>query len=514
MRNIVGRVFGSIAWIAVVGLAGCAARSPETTGSISTPNALQARLVSEGRAIDAPIDVHAAIARVLLFNRDLEAERMARMLAEAEAGLATVEMLPGFVASSQVYARSNVAAASSAPAANPSALSAAAVSSERVSRSREMAVSWNVLDFGISYFRARQAGHRADAAADQQRRAAALLVEQTRTVFWRALAAQTLDAGLARIDAEMNRSIDAADRLRAAGLTDPMEALTAERDLLSIRRELDQQRRLLVGAEDQLRSLMNWPPDVPLRLARTGAGRVPTVSRPHFAALAQAVVENRPEIRQAIGDERITAEEARIALLELFPNLELAGGSSFDANPYLLNHGWLSLATRASWQLVKVIQYPARSATIEAKAELDRRRTRALAAALVLQAQVALSRLDQSRTEWSTLGRLSEVQLRLALQTAAQAKVGRVGSQAATRERMNALLAEARRDAAWGDVQGAWAAVLTSFGVDLADAGHLAGVAPEALAAHLRATEARVLAGPIAFVRVAERPTPAAEATP
>ena len=505
MRKLVGRVLGSIVGIAVFGLAGCSARSPETTGSISTPTALHSRFLAEGQAADHPIDVHEAIARVLVFNRDLEAERLARMLAEAEAGLATVEMLPGFVASSQVYARSNSAASASASASTPSVMSGYSVSSERVSRSREMAVSWSVLDFGVSYFRSKQAGYRAEAAGEQQRRAAALLVEQTRTVFWRALALQRLDEGLRRMDAEMNRSIDNADRLRAAGLTDPMDALTAERDLLSIRRDLDQQRKMLVGAEDQLRTLMNWPADVPLRLAKSGEGRMPSVGRPSFAALASAVIENRPEIRQAIADERITAEEARIALLELFPNLELVGGSSFDANPFLLNHGWLSLATRASWQLMKIAQYPAKSGVIETKASLDRARTRALVATLVLQAQVSLSRLEQARTEWATLGRLSEVQLRLALQTAAQAKVGRVGSQAATRERMNALLAEARKDAAWGEVQGAWAAVSTSFGVDPVDSARLSGVAPEGLAAHLRESEARMLAAPGGFVRVVER---------
>ncbi len=505
MRNFVGRVFGSVVLVAVVGLAGCAARGPETTGSISTSASLHDRFVSEGQAVDRAIDVHDAIARVLLFNRDLDAERMAQMAAEAEAGLAKVEMLPGFVTSSQVYTRSNSAASASAAATTPSALSGYSVSSDRVSRSREMAVSWSVLDFGISYFRSRQASHRAEAAADQRRRAAALLVEQTRVVFWRAVALQTLDAGLRRIDGEMNRSIDNADRLRAAGLTDPMEALTAERDLLSIRRELDQQRRLLIGAEDQLRSMMNWPAEAPLRLVRGDDRRVPSVGRPSFTALAQTVIENRPEIRQAMADEHITAEEAKIALLELFPNLELVGGNSFDANPYLLNHGWLSLATRASWQLMKIVQYPAKSGAIEAKSELDRLRTRALAAALVLQAQVALSRLEQSRLEWSTLGRLTEVQLRLALQTAAQAKVGRVGSQAATRERMSALLAEARRDAAWGEVQGSWAVVLTSFGIDLADSGSLGGVPPEALAQRLRETEARALASPVGFVRVADR---------
>ncbi len=494
MRIIGGKRLVSACLLAALGLAGCGMRGPETTGSIDTTARLSRDLTAEGQASAHPVDVYDAIARTLVYNRDLEAERMARRLTEAEAGLATVEMLPQVVASTQISARSNAAASASAPASDPTRSSGYSVSSERVSRSREMAFSWNLLDFGVAYFRARQAGHRSLIAAEQQRRTANALVEETRVVFWRAVALQQLDEGLRRMDGEMNRSIADADHLRAAGLTDPVEALSAERDLLAIRRELDQQRKLLVGADDQLRALMNYPATAPLVLTRSAEAPVPTTGRPSFAALADAVLANRPEIRQAILEQHITAEDARIALLELVPNLELVAGQSLESNPFLLHQGWLSLATRASWQLVKVAQYPARSEALASKAELDRIRTRALAAALVLQAQVSLSRFAQSRTEYATLERLSEVQRRLALQTEAARRVGRVGTRASTRERMNTLLAESRRDAARGEVQGAWANVLTSFGMDLADSGEIRGLAPETVAARLRQSEAQFFA--------------------
>lgn len=504
MRNLVDRALKSACVVLVAGLAACAPRlasEPVHTGSVAAQ--IRADLAADTSLSVRPLDVHDAVARTLIHNQELRSERLARLLAEADAGLATAEMLPEVVASSQVYARSNVAATSSASAAAPTVRGGYAVGSERVSRSRDLSMSWNVLDFGVSYFRARQAAHKAQIAAEQQRRTTAVLIEETRVAFWQALALQRLDAGLTRLDGEMARAIADAGRLRAAGLTDPVEALSSERDLLSVRRELDQQRKGLVGADLRLRALMNFPETAPLVLVDRPAPTIPAVGRASFGSIAEAVLVNRPEIRQAALEQRITAEEARIALLELVPNLQLVLGDQLDQNPFLLNQGWVSLASRASWQIVKLLQYPAKSQVIAGQGDLARQRTRALAIAVILQAEVALARLDQVQREHRTLVDLARVQRRLATQVEIQSHVGRSGAQVATLERMNALLAEARRDAVAGEVQGAHAAVLTSFGFDLADADVASGRSVDEVAAGLRAAEAAAFGRAAGAVRIA-----------
>lgn len=495
MISRVQRLFSVTCVVLATGVAACGPRpSPEPihTGAIAAR--LTQEITADSEPALRPLTVHDAIARMLIFNHQLKAEALARMLAEADHGLASMDMLPQFVASSQVYARSNQPASASASLASPSQPGAFSVSSERVAQTREFAMSWSVLDFGISYFRARQAAHRAGIAAEQQRRATQTLIEETRVAFWRALALQTLDEGLRRLEGDISQSIANAGALSVAGLTDPVAALSAERDLLAIRRELDQQRRQLAGAEHQLRALINYPPEVPLRLMRGPEAAVPAIGRMSFGEIAAVALANRPEIRQATLEQRITAEEARIALLELFPNVTLALGGSLDQNPFLLHQGWLSAASRVAWHLTKVMQYPARSTAMDRKADFERQRMRALAVGIILQAQVSLSRLEQSQRELRTLNQLARVQGQLATQVDNLRRVGRAGAVAATRERMSRLLAEARRDAAIGDAQAAYAAVLASFGLDLAEGDGLTGQTPDALAARLRQVEAVAMA--------------------
>ena len=488
---ILKRLFICVCLAASFVLSGCALR-PAAMNAAQTDQfvaQLQGDLAAGTLPVARPLDLYDAIARALVANQDLKAAQLAKMLGDSEVALATAEMLPQFVGTSSVYARNKPMASTSQSLAAPQRLNGYSTSSGQVSRSSDLSLSWNILDFGVSYFRARQAGHRSMIAAEQLRRTANQIVEETRVAFWRAAALQKLDAGLAALTTEMATTISLAAQLSASGMTDPLEALTTERDLLSIRRELDQQRKQLLGAEEHLRALIGYPADTPLQLVAGSHKDIPAVGRMSFGEVAGFVLSQRPELRQMAYEQMITAEEARIAFLELFPNLSLVLGASLDQNPFLLHNNWSSLASRASWQFIKILQYPAKSALLDGKSELDRQRTRALAVAVILQAEVALARLQHAQGEYRTLGKLASVQRQLSGQLANLRQVGRAGTQAVTRERMNTLLAEARRDTAYGELQGAYATVLTSFGHDTLDLESVAGQSVDHLAARIRAAE-------------------------
>lgn len=476
--------------LAVAGLCACSIR-PEPLAApqgVQFAAEIKSALASDTEALVRPLDLYEAIARALVYNQELKAEQMARALGEAELRLQSAEMLPQFVAGAQIYSRDKQAASYSRSAASGAA-GGYSTSSERTARSGELSFSWNILDLGVSYFRARQAADRSLIAAEQYRRIANRIVEETRIAYWRAVALQRLDEGLARVEADMAGALNNAARLGAAGLTEPGEALGAQRDLLSIRRDLDIQRRSLVGADDNLRALINHPANQPLRLAAGPRPNLPAINRMSFEDLADQVLTHRPEVRQSAYEMRITAEEARIAFIELFPSINLALGATLDQNPFLLHQGWTSAASRASWQVMKILQYPMRSATIDTKSELDRLRARSVAVAVILQGQLSLSRFAQIRQEYATLQQLADVQRRLALHAENQRAVGRAGSTVVTRERMNALLSDARREAAYGELQAAYGNVLTSLGHDSADPAMTPGLSAAEIASRLRTIE-------------------------
>ena len=65
-------------------------------------------------------------------------------------------------------------------------------SSERDVRTSDIRFSWHILDFGLSYIRAKQAADKVLIAEETRRRVVNRMVENVRTAYWRAVAATRL----------------------------------------------------------------------------------------------------------------------------------------------------------------------------------------------------------------------------------------------------------------------------------------------------------------------------------
>ena len=92
--------------------------------------------------------------------------------------------------------------------------------------------SWSLLDFGQSYFAAKQNADRVLVAQERRRKALHNLVQDVRTAFWRVVAAQTLSASVRATinDAEgVLRDAQSAEQER---LRNPLEPLRFQRQIL------------------------------------------------------------------------------------------------------------------------------------------------------------------------------------------------------------------------------------------------------------------------------------------
>ena len=129
------------------------------------------------------------------------------------------DMLPNLVVGAGYTDRSNYAGGDSQPLYGPrgSRPSDAMARTENFSTTSEMTrrlssveFSWNVLDFGVSYFRAKQRADEFLIAQERKRRVIQTMVHDVRFAFQRALAAQNLAAEaetvMKQADAEIGRA--------------------------------------------------------------------------------------------------------------------------------------------------------------------------------------------------------------------------------------------------------------------------------------------------------------------
>ena len=199
----VGRLLPSAAILAL--LAACAIKPrPFTTEELAQHSATdRAAMFKGGEPLAGPLTVAEAIARALRYNLDKRSKMMEEALALGQTELDRFDLLPKLTASAGYTERSDPNATISCDAitqvtltSNPSHLT------DRWSKTLDLGLSWNILDFGVSYFTAHQNADRALIATERRRKTVHNLVSEVRFSYWRAAAHQVLKDEVDRTVAE------------------------------------------------------------------------------------------------------------------------------------------------------------------------------------------------------------------------------------------------------------------------------------------------------------------------
>ena len=423
--------------------------------------------VSAGQEpVGGAISLYEAMARALKYNLDFKVEMMQQSLRGAELHLAHYNLLPSVVTNSGYAARNNELSTGELSLATGILTEPRTTSTERKLQTTDVTFSWNILDFGLSYIRARQAADRVLIAEETKRKVVQRVIEDVRTAYWRAVSAERMVQKLAQLEGRTKGALASARALYSGGDTSPITALTYERELVEIRRTAEELQRELSTAKTQLAALMNLPPDTPFSLSAEQLNSMPPTLDIDPHEMISAALFNRAELKENAYQRRINEHEAHAALVELLPGIQLYAGDNYDSNKYLDNSSWVTWGAKASWNLVKVFQYPAKRDVVEAQDDLLDARALALTMAVMTQVHVSRIRYMHAARELASARDYYDVQQRLVKQMRAEAAAERISEQTLIREEMNALVAEAKRDIAFAAVQNAYANIFASVGLD------------------------------------------------
>ena len=424
------------------------------------------RYAANQEPVSGSIDLYEAMARALKYNLDFRVELFTQALRVRDLDLASYKLLPNVVAGSGYAGRDNLLASSSESVATGQTSLVQSFSQPLNTYASDLTFSWNILDFGLSYVRALQASDEVLIAEQAKRKVISRIVGDVRTAYWRAYSAQRLVGQLRQLESRVRQAISDSDKLSRDPQNSPVAALTYERELIEIKRQLQAIEGDLAVAKTQLAALMNVPPGTDFTLSGAGeVGRPPVLDAP-VGELITAALYNRAELRDVQYRGRINQNEATAALLELLPGLNLYLGANNDPNPFLLNNNWLGWGARASWNVMTVFRYPARNAQIEGQNQLLDQRALALTMAIITQVHVGRIRYYHFSQELQTSDEFLNVQRRLLQQIHAQAITDKVSEQTLIREEMNMLVAQAKRDISFAVLQTAYANIYESIGLD------------------------------------------------
>ena len=448
------------------------------------------RLFADQEPLSASVSLAEATARAIKYYADLRAKMMDQTAAEAQLGVSQFEMLPRLTANAGYTMRNNDSfgfgyTPGGQIATNPSA------SSERSHETGSVGFAWNILDFGVSYYRAKQLADQVLIAQERRRKAVQTLVHDVRQTWWRAEAAQRL---LPQIDVlldEVEYALEKTRVIEARKLLPPMQIVTLRRALLDLEQQISFRRQDLAQSRVELAALINVPPGTKIALQAP-----PQESRRVFDLTADidgleaAALRNRPEMAEEGYRGRISDAEARRALVQILPGISFDFGSNFDSNRYLVNNTWTSAGLNVAFNLVKAFSLPALKRSEEAQKQADEARRLAMAMAILAQTRIAAVRYTLVAHEygiWDDAARDDEQVVKF---LSSGAEVGIDSELELIRAKARAMVSKINRDLSYANLEASVARIYNSVGLDAVDTGQeRAGVAELTQALELRLAE-------------------------
>ena len=416
------------------------------------------RVVAEQEPVTKAIDLYEAMARAIKYNMDARVEMMEEALRLRELNLAHHDLLPRLVSSAGYAGRTEVDGSSSS-------------TRDDEIYTADLKLSWNVLDFGLSYVRAQQSADKVLIQEETKRKIVNLTIQDVRTAYWRAVSYDRLVSRMRALESRVIRALGDTRALAESGNTSPIAALSYERELIQIQRELELLEGQLHMAKTQLAALMNVRPETKFAL-------VIPAKRPRnlnisgsYQELYTTALQNRPEMREIAYQLRVNDRELNAQLLSLLPGLQLYAGVNYDSNDYIANSSWLDWGSKASWNLLKVFSLPATKAKVDAQGTLLDARSLSVAMAVMTQVHVSRARYMHVNKEFKTASALASVQAKLLAQVKADTAAQRTSEQILIREEMNALVTDSKLDLVYADLQNSYANIYASLGLDPFPAG-------------------------------------------
>ncbi len=450
-------------------VAGCASVTPQPL-SLDAIEARAARdrelLIADQEPLAPVLTLEQVAARAIKYNLDHRLRLLETALQQGSLDVSRLELLPRLTASAGYLVRSNDLYAQQQQLGQPyNPDGPYTTSSERRHRIAAAEFSWNLLDFGVSYYRARVQADQVMIADERRRKVVQNILQDVRSIYWRALGAQRLAGRVDDLVRRADAALATAREIEKTGLMPVPQALAYQRALLDSITMLQSRRHEMELARAELAALMNATGQ-PFQLSDLAEEPLPPppVSVNDLEDLA---LVSRPELREEDYRKRISANEARRAIASAWPGVSLDLGWQYDSNRYLLHNAWAEGGLRVSLNLFRLAAIPALQRQAEIQSKLDDHRRLAQSMAVLTQVRVAALGYGLARNEYSTYTQSAEVDERLSNYSRASASSRVESDLEVIRTEARAMLSEYQRYIAYANGQAAVGRLYNSLGFDI-----------------------------------------------
>jgi outer membrane protein TolC len=450
----------------MVGCANLNLASLQSADIVRQAKTVKETLASEVEPVNGPLSLEEAIARAIKYN----AERQVRMLEEAMAygtmDMANFDMLPKLMANAGYRSRDTDLLTNLRAGPNSPIIPGSTLSSARQATTTDLSFTWSLLDFGQSYYAAKQSGDRVMIATERRRKALHNLVQDVRTTYWRVVAAEKLGQSIRDTVAEAEAVLKASESAESSAMRSPLEPLRFQRQLLENLRMLELVEHELSSARVELATLAALPPGTNLVVVEPKAQIDTKWLDINLADMELQAMVNNPDMRESIYNVRIARDEAKKAIVKMFPGISFSYGNKSSNDEYIVNQRWNEAGAQISFNLLGLLTAPTAKRLAELGVSTADQRQVATQMAVISQVHIARLNYANAAKQFVRADKIAKVDGRLAEVVTARAKAESQSRQDSVAQQTASILSELRRYQALSNAQAAAARLQATLGLE------------------------------------------------
>ena len=372
------------------------------------------------------LTLHESVARGLKYNIDYRSKLMEQAIALGTYELSNYDMLPKVLANAGYNYRNNyfitqgIGAYSGQPAVGEPFISSA-----KTYNNLGLNLNWSLLDFGVSYFNARQNSDRIFVAAEKRRRTMHVLIQDIQTAYLRAAAAQKLKNDLNKTISDANQALKNSQKVEKDGLKTPIEALRYQKSLLDNVKILETIDQELATAKIELNQLINLPATASYKLEDPDKIMAPNAySNVDPSEFEIRALMYNADLNESLYNARIAVEETRKSLLKLIPGISFNIGPQTTNNSYWINKNWVEGAASVSFNLWNLLAAPGAIKLADQNKELAQQKRMMVQMAVISQVYLAKMGLESSLQLYRRSAEIDQVDSKISKITTDKEKEG------------------------------------------------------------------------------------------
>ncbi len=337
--------------------------------------------------INSPLTLTKAIELAIKYNLDAAIEKLKYDIQEETVVGTRLKMIPSLTVEGKLDDRDTYNASYSSPLYSEGGQDYN-YSRDKEAKTYSMKLSWDLLEFGISYFQYRQAYNRLGILEQQRQRMLQNLRLDVTKTFWQVqVSKKAMGMALQMIERLQEREKILQNHLEAG--------MMSEIDALETSAALAEMKLMMSGFENELKnrkfllaSLIGMAGQTDFLIAQPDFSIQPKEIVFNIKDLQTLALRCRPELIEQDLEELISINEARSTMVSMAPKTSIYWSYNYDDDSHLYYDNWQNIGLSVSYNLLSIPKKISSKKETSLKKELVKKHRLSIAAAILTQLNI------------------------------------------------------------------------------------------------------------------------------